>query len=116
MGTRRNAAEASTHMDVKIHPYNGDGPIVAFASVTLEGCFAVRGVKVMEGKNGLFISMPRRQVKGDYQDICFPCTKAFKKEFDQKILDAYQQTLTWGGQEQGLERPKEDGPSMDMKM
>lgn len=121
MKTQSQSSTKPMQMDIKIHPYSGGGPITAFASVTLGGCFAIRGVKVMEGKNGVFVSMPSRQVKEGYQDICYPCTKAFKREFDKKILDAYQQVITQGSQEhqqteenQQPEEPAEDGPSMSM--
>lgn len=56
------AAVSPMEMDVRIFPYRGDGPVVAIASVTLNGCFAVRDVRIMEGKNGLFVSMPSRKV------------------------------------------------------
>ena len=121
MKTQSQSSTKPMQMDIKIYPHSGDGPITAFASVTLGGCFAIRGVKVMKGKNGVFVSMPSRQVKGAYQDICYPCTKAFKREFDRKILDAYQQVITQGSQEhqQTEENPQpeelvEDGPSMSM--
>ena len=85
------AAVSPMEMDVRIFPYREDGPVAAIASVTLNGCFAVRDVRIMEGKNGLFVSMPSRKVKGEYRDICYPCTKDFKQQFDQKVLEAYEQ-------------------------
>ena len=33
----------------------------AFASITFDGCFAVRDVKVISGEKGLFIAMPNRR-------------------------------------------------------
>ncbi len=36
--------------------------------------------------------MPRRKVNGEYRDICYPCTKDFKQQFDQKVLEAYEQS------------------------
>lgn len=66
------AAVSPMEMDVRIFPYRGDGPVAAIASVTLNGCFAVRDVRIMEGKNGLFVSMPSRKVKGEYQQKCSP--------------------------------------------
>ena len=35
--------------------------------------------------------MPSRKVNGEYRDVCFPCTKDFKQQFDQKVLNAYEQ-------------------------
>ena len=61
--------------DVRIHSIQFDGPCRATASLNINGCFAVRGVKLMEGSNGLFVSMPGQiNSKGEIKDICFhPC-------------------------------------------
>ena len=61
--------------DVRIHSIQFDGPCRATASLNINGCFAVRGVKLMEGSNGLFVSMPGQiNSKGEIRDICFPYT------------------------------------------
>ena len=80
-------------VDVKIHSLHASGPVLADASVNLNGCFAIRGVKVVEGSNGPFVSMPSYKGRDGYKDICFPCTKEFHQQFHQAVLDAYQQTL-----------------------
>ncbi len=80
-------------MDVKIHTIRTGGPVLANASVTLNGCFAVRGLKVMSGSNGPFVSMPSYKAKSGYRDICFPCTKEFHQRFHRTVLNAYQQEL-----------------------
>ena len=82
------------HVDVRIHSIKTQGYVLANASANLNGCFAIRGIRVMEGKNGPYVAMPDYKSGGSYKDICFPCTKEFKKEFDQTVLDAYQQSLT----------------------
>ena len=109
------AAVSPMEMDVSIFPYRGDGPVAAIASVTLNGCFAVRDVRIMEGKNGLFVSMPRRKVKGEYRDVCYPCTKDFKQQFDQKVLEAYEQAQVQEAQKApNPEGQEENGPTMAM--
>ena len=40
--------------DVRIHSLRLDGNCRAHASVNINGCFAIRGVKVMESSKGLF--------------------------------------------------------------
>ena len=62
--------------DVRIHSLRLDGNCRAHASVNINGCFAIRGVKVMESSKGLFVSMPSyRAGNGEYKDICFPVTR-----------------------------------------
>ncbi|PLS19041.1 transcriptional regulator [Bacillus sp. M6-12] len=73
--------------EVRITKAEGQGTLKAFASVTLDGVFAVHGIRVVEGKNGLFVSMPNRQVKeGEYKDIAHPVTKEFKQELSDAVL------------------------------
>ncbi|MEG1571889.1 MAG: SpoVG family protein [Clostridia bacterium] len=80
--------------DVNIYPSRGDGAQKASATVNINGGFAIRGVKIMEGSKGLFVSMPSYKAgNGEYKDICFPCTKASKAEFDKALLTAYQQKM-----------------------
>ena len=63
--------------------------------INIYGDFAVRGVKLMEGSKGLFVSMPSyKEGNGEYKDICFPCTKEAKAEFDKAVIEAYQQALS----------------------
>lgn len=79
-----------THYSVKIHSLRPEGSCRATASVNINGCFAVRGIKVMDSSKGLFVSMPSyRAGNGEYKDICFPCTKEARAEFDSAVLDAY---------------------------
>ena len=78
-----------THYDVTLRP---EGACRATASVNINGCFAVRGVKVMESSRGLFVSMPSYKAgNGEYKDICFPCTKEARMEFDNAVISAYRQ-------------------------
>lgn len=94
-------------MDVRIHSLRTDGSVLANASVTLNGCFAVRGVKVMNGSNGPFVSMPSYKDRDGYKDICFPCTKEFRQQFQQTVLGTYQQALTQLPQQQENGAPNE---------
>ena len=92
-----NTTPAVPKYDVKIHSIRPEGSCRATASVNVYGDFAVRGIKIMEGSKGLFISMPSYKAgNGEYKDICFPCTKGAKAEFDKAVLGAYQQALTQG--------------------
>jgi stage V sporulation protein G len=69
--------------------------VKATASVDINGQFAVRSVKVMEGSNGLFVSVPSyKNGNGEYKDIAFPCTKEAKAAFDKAVMGANEQALT----------------------
>ena len=108
----KNTTPAIPKYDVKIHSIRPEGSCKATASVNVYGDFAVRGVKVMEGSKGLFVSMPSYKAgNGEYKDICFPCTKEAKAEFDKTVMDAYQQALTQGQaatQKKELHEPRQE--------
>ena len=59
--------------------------------------------------------MPSRKVKGEYRDSCYPCTKDFKQQFDQKVLEAYEQAQVQEAQKApNPEGQEENGPTMAM--
>ena len=54
-------------------------------------------------------------VKGPYRAICYPCTKDFKQQFDQKVLEAYEQAQVQEAQKApNPEGQEENGPTMAM--
>lgn len=78
-----------------MYPPGAAGGTRAYASATIDGCFGVRGIKIVEGgKDGLFVSMPSRKTQDGYRDICFPVTAEFRNELHTAVLDAYHQALT----------------------
>lgn len=107
-----NYPQLPMELHVKIYRPSVKGPILADASVNLNGCFAVRGIQIREGKNGPFVSMPSRQVKGEYRDVCFPCTPEFKQTFDRAVLDAYRMELEQSMEQLREDQPEQAGPAM----
>jgi stage V sporulation protein G len=67
----------------------------AIASVKAHDCLFLTGLRVVEGKNGLFVSMPNRKTEsGEFQDIYFPASKAVRDELQALVLDAYKKEVT----------------------
>ena len=80
-------------MTVKVFPVQNSKNLLATASVTLGGCFAVRGIQILDGKNGTFVSMPQRKdAKGEYHDICFPTTAEMRQAINAAVLGEYERT------------------------
>ncbi|NLL12221.1 MAG: septation regulator SpoVG [Fibrobacter sp.] len=66
----------------------------AFVSITFDNCFVVRGIKVIQGPEGLFVSMPsRRTSRGTFQDIAHPIREEMRLKMDKLILEAFQAEL-----------------------
>ena len=83
----------------------------AFASITFDDCFVVRGLKVINGSQGYFVSMPSRKRKdGTYQDIAHPINNEMRKEIEDKVLDAFETELNQAGAAGGgtMERSRAD--------
>ena len=97
-GTKNNQqntqGDAQTEQAVQTKPLDFDVSIKGTASVNINGAFAIRGVKIIEGSNGLFVSMPSYKVGNEYKDICFPITPECRKQLSDAVLGAYEQALT----------------------
>lgn len=75
---------------LKMHRTSGKSNIKAFADIGFAGVFIVKGMKVIEGKNGLFVAMPRERGKdGKWYDRVHPLTKEFRDVLNGVILEAY---------------------------
>ena len=97
-----------------------NGSIKAIASVNFGDCIAVKGVKVMEGKNGLFVSMPSQKGKdGNYHDICFPITADFRNQLNNAVEQAYHQAITQVQEQKNVgftQAEQNEAPAMEMSM
>ena len=67
--------------------------VKALASVVINGELAVRGIKVMEGENGVFVAMPSKKVGGEFTDIAFPVTAEAREALNNAVLDSYNKLL-----------------------
>ena len=88
------AQPAKLDVDVRVYPSKQVASLLAFASVTLGGCIAVKGIKIMDGEKGAFVSMPdRKDSKGEYHDICFPTTSEMRQALHTAVLGEYQRVM-----------------------
>jgi stage V sporulation protein G len=66
----------------------------AFASITLDDCFVIRGLKIISGAQGYFVSMPsRRRKNGTFQDLAHPINNEMRKKIEDSVLDAFETEL-----------------------
>ena len=76
--------------DVRIRKVGEEGKMKAIASVTFDDEFVVHDIKVIEGRNGLFIAMPSRKMSdGDFRDIA-PLLSETRNRIKDAILNAYE--------------------------
>lgn len=67
----------------------------AFAKLVINDQFLVNGIRIIEGKNGPFISFPKEYNKADGKnfDICFPVTAELRSYLSDQILSQYSISL-----------------------
>lgn len=68
---------------------NKPGSLKGVASVSINDEFVVKGVRIFEGNDGLFVSMPPRKAGAKYEDICFPITKEGRENLHSAVLEVY---------------------------
>lgn len=67
-----------------------------FANITFDNAFVIRGLKIIDGSKGLFVSMPsKRRTDGSFQDIAHPINSNMRLLIEQKVLEAYQNEISF---------------------
>lgn len=80
--------------DVRVRKVNSDGKMKAVVSITLDDCFVIHDIKIIEGNNGRFIAMPSRKVgEGDFRDIAHPIQSETRNHLQTVIFEAYEESL-----------------------
>ena len=73
---------------VEIRPMRDEGNLKAFCSVVFDDVFIVHSVKIIQGKDSLFVAMPSREMKnGQFRDTAHPIDNQFRREIEEEILD-----------------------------
>lgn len=92
MENQKNTLE----VNVKVYPLQQEkgGNLLAFASATIGGCFAVNGIRVMDSEKGKFVAMPSSKGKDNkYHDICCPTTAEMRQAINTAVLGEYQKAV-----------------------
>jgi len=72
-----------------------DNKLKAVASLTIDDCFAVHDIKVIEGNQGLFVAMPSRKTpEGNFKDIVHPLDTGTREEITKLVLAEYDKVLS----------------------
>ncbi len=71
-----------------------EGKLKAVASITIDDCFVIHDIKILEGNEGCFVAMPSRKTPdGEYKDIAHPIKSETREEIIGMILTAYNNAL-----------------------
>ena len=70
--------------------FDGGGSVKAYCDLSIGDAFLIKGLRVVEGKNGLFVSMPRQLGKDTkWYDSVVALTKEAKEAVGRVVLEAY---------------------------
>jgi len=80
--------------DIRIYPFDtarSGGKIRAIVDVEFDGKLVVKGIRILETRNGgLFLGMPSVKTRsGQYRDLVLLKDKDFAKDVRHQIIDAY---------------------------
>lgn len=80
--------------EVRIKKIN-KGDLLAVASICIDDCFIIREIKLLNGKNGRYISMPKRKVKNRNfrQDFSYPLNNETRMQILEAISEQYDDTV-----------------------
>lgn len=79
--------------EVRVFPVQEE-KLKAFVSIVLDRCFMVNDIKVIQGKDSLFISMPSRKKRnGEFKDVAHPLNNETRRWVEDRILAEYRAAL-----------------------
>lgn len=83
---------------VQVFPFKDSinlGHIKALAHIVLNDQLVIRGLRVMDGANGLFVSYPLDPFfKGeDFRSLCNPITRQLREHIENCVLEKYQAAI-----------------------
>lgn len=85
--------------NVQVYPFSTEyGKQKALAQVVLNDQICIRGLRVMDGSNGLFVGYPVDPFyKGeDFRAVVFPITRALREHIENCVLEKYQAAISQG--------------------
>ena len=82
---------------IKVFPVEEE-KLKAFVSVIFDDCFVVSDIKIIQGTNGLFVSMPsKRRKNGTFRDIAHPLNNETRRRFEEQIILRFREVVEQAG-------------------
>jgi len=79
--------------EVRVFPVD-DEKLKAFVSIILDSCFVISDIKIINGPNGLFVSMPSKKRKdGSFRDIAHPLNSETRRKMEETILARFRENV-----------------------
>lgn len=74
----------------RIHRLAGEGTMKAFVDLSINDTIVIRGLKIIQGKNGVFVSMPQEKGKDNkWYDTIRCLSEDLRGVIQAKVIAAY---------------------------
>ncbi len=71
-----------------------DSRLKAVASMTIDGCFVIHEIKILEKEDGFIVSMPnKKKTSGKFTDIAHPINTETRELINNTVIEAYKKEL-----------------------
>nr|DAO69630.1 MAG TPA: SpoVG [Caudoviricetes sp.] len=79
-----------SNVKINCKPYNGNSKTKAFVDLELDGTLVIKGLTLVDGKNGLFLSFPTTKGKdGKYYNSVYSLDKEWQKLLTDACVKKY---------------------------
>ena len=76
--------------EVRAKRVNGENRLVGIAAITIDECFVIHELRIIEGKDGLFVAMPSRKMpNGEFKDVAHPINTETRSMIEHDVLEAF---------------------------
>ena len=74
----------------RIHKLDGTGATKAFCDISIADSIGILGLRIIEGKDGLLVAMPREEGKdGKWYNTVVPLKRDVRDTIERVVLEAY---------------------------
>lgn len=74
----------------RIHKLDGTGATKAFCDLSVLGSIVIKGLRIVEGKDGLFVSMPQEAGRdGKWYNTVIPMNREVRDKIEKLVLESY---------------------------
>ena len=79
---------------VRVHRLPQNGPLKAFVDMSVNDLLLIKGLRVVQGQKGMFVSLPQEQGKDKrWYNIVHCLTKELRTEISDKVMSAYHEEM-----------------------
>lgn len=80
--------------EVRLRLVREPGKLKAAASITIDGCFVVHDLRVVENEGNLFVAMPNKRLgTGEYRDVAHPINSETRDYIAKLVIEKYNEEL-----------------------